>query len=121
MATLDKEAIKDVAKGAADALRQAAATVTDSADTPDLKNEVDQLLESLQQQYGETRKSARQEIAGFLNELKAIDPALPKIVAETATAMTRRKGRGGLWIVGFLMAVVAVVVVVARQRGPVLR
>ncbi len=97
MASLDKESIEQLAREALDALRGG-----HTADSPaeaaaaGLREQYDRVVETIQKQYGQTRLTARDEIDGFLNDLKGIDPALPGIVAEAASAMTRRKSRRGV-------------------------
>lgn len=120
MATLDRDAIKEAARGAVDALKR---HTDEQAETEltSLRGEVERLVETLQQQYGHTRTSAKQEIAGFLEELEAIDPALPDIVAEAAAEMSHTRSRKGVMtVLGLLLAVVAVVVFL-RFSGPELR
>jgi len=119
MASLDRETLKEAARGAVDALKRHNDD-TAQDDLTDLRGEVERLVNTLQDQYGHTRDSAQQEIAGFLEDLKAIDPALPEIVAETAAAMTPRRNRKGLTLVGLLLAVVALVVI-WRFGGPELK
>ena len=83
MASLDKESIEQLAREALDALRGG-----HTADSPaeaaaaGLREQYDRVVETIQKQYGQTRLTARDEIDGFLNDLKGIDPALPGIVAE---------------------------------------
>ena len=80
MASLDKESIEQLAREALDALRGG-----HTADSPaeaaaaGLREQYDRVVETIQKQYGQTRLTAREEIDGFLNDLKGIDPALPSI------------------------------------------
>ena len=105
MASLDKDSIEQLARDALGALRgeqpddnpleEAAAGV---------RQQVERVVDTIQKQYGQTRLTARDEIDGFLTDLKGIDPALPRIVAEAANEMTGRKGRSGLVMLGIIVA-----------------
>ena len=75
-------------------------------------------MESLQKQYGQTRLTAREEIDGFLNDLKGIDPALPGIVAQAANEMTGHKGRRGVALLGVVVALLVGAATLLWLRSP---
>ena len=119
MASLDRESIEQLARDALGALRgepkddnpleEAVGTV---------RQQVEQVVESLQKQYGQTRLTAREEIDGFLNDLKGIDPALPAIVAQAANEMTGHKGRRGVVLLGVVVALLVGAVTLLFLRSP---
>ncbi len=119
MASLDKESIEQLAREALDALRGG-----HTADSPaeaaaaGLREQYDRVVETIQKQYGQTRLTARDEIDGFLNDLKGIDPALPGIVAEAASAMTRRKSRRGVALLGVVVALLVGAATLLWLRHP---
>jgi hypothetical protein len=119
MASLDKESIEQLAREALDALRGG-----NTADSPaeaaaaGLREQYDRVVETIQKQYGQTRLTARDEIDGFLNDLKGIDPALPGIVAEAASAMTRRKSRRGVALLGVVVALLVGAATLLWLRHP---
>ena len=119
MASLDKESIEQLAREALDALRGG-----HTADSPaeaaaaGLREQYDRVVETIQKQYGQTRLTARDEIDGFLNDLKGIDPALPGIVAEAADAMTGRKGRRGVALLGVVVALLVGAATLLWLRSP---
>ena len=104
MATLDKTTIEEAARSVLGALRGEKDSGPVSEAATDLREQYERVVATLQSHYGHTRQTAREEIAEFLSDLEAIDPALPEIVADTANEMTGRKGRRGL------AAVIAVLV-----------
>ena len=119
MASLDKESIEQLAREALDALR--AGHTADSpaeAAAAGLREQYDRVVETIQKQYGQTRLTARDEIDGFLNDLKGIDPALPGIVAEAASAMTRRKSRRGVALLGVVVALLVGAATLLWLRHP---
>ena len=119
MASLDKESIEQLAREALDALRGG-----HTADSPaeaaaaGLREQYDRVVETIQKQYGQTRLTARDEIDSFLNDLKGIDPALPGIVAEAASAMTRRKSRRGVALLGVVVALLVGAATLLWLRHP---
>ena len=119
MASLDKESIEQLARDALGALRG-----EPKDDNPleeavgNVRQQVEQVVESLQKQYGQTRLTAREEIDGFLNGLKGIDPALPSIVAEAANEMTAHKGRRGVALLGVVVALLVGAATLLWLRSP---
>ena len=119
MASLDKESIEQLAREALDALRGG-----HTADSPaeaaaaGLREQYDRVVETIQKQYGQTRLTARDEIDGFPNDPKGIDPALPGIVAEAASAMTRRKSRRGVALLGVVVALLVGAATLLWLRHP---
>ena len=119
MASLDKESIEQLAREALDALRGG-----HTADSPaeaaaaGLREQYDRVVETIQKQYGQTPLTARDEIDGFLNDLKGIDPALPGIVAEAASAMTSRKSRRGVALLGVVVALLVGAATLLWLRHP---
>jgi hypothetical protein len=119
MASLDKESIEELARGALDALRG-----SHKDDDPleevaaDLRQQVERVVDTIQKEYGQTRLTARDEIDGFLNDLKGIDPALPGIVAAAANKMTGRKSRRGLALLGVIVALLAGAATLLWLRNP---
>ena len=119
MASLDKASIEQLAREALDALRGG-----HTADSPaeaaaaGLREQYDRVVETIQKQYGQTRLTARDEIDGFLNDLKGIDPALPGIVAEAASAMTGRKSRRGVALLGVVVALLVGAATLVWLRHP---
>ncbi len=116
MTTLDRETIEEAARSAIGGIRRRADDLG-NARLDGLRNEYEQLVETLQDQYGHTRESARAEIVDFLRDLEEIDPQLPEIVADATAEVTGRKRRTPLLWLGLLLAVVAFIVAVARLRG----
>jgi len=117
MTTLDRETIEQAARDAIGGLRRRTNDLG-SAGLDGLRNEYEQLVETLQEQYGHTRESARAEIVDFLHDLEEIDPELPEIVADATAEVMGRKRRRPFLLLGILLAVAAIVVAVARLRGP---
>ena len=119
MASLDKESIEQLAREALDALRGG-----HTADSPaeaaaaGLRQQYDRVVETIQKQYGQTRLTAREEIDGFLNDLKGIDPELPGIVAHAANEMTGRKGRRGVALLGVVVALLVGAATLLWLRSP---
>ena len=119
MASLDKESIEQLARDALGALRG-----EPKDDNPleeavgSVRQQVEQVVELLQKQYGQTRLTAREEIDGFLNDLKGIDPALPSIVAEAANEMTAHKGRRGVALLGVVVALLVGAATLLWLRSP---
>jgi len=119
MASLDKESIEQLARDALDALRGGQTDDNPLEEAADgVRQEIERVVESLQKQYGQTRLTAREEIDGFLNDLKGIDPALPAIVADAANEMTGHKGRRGLAVVFAVLAAVLAVATLLWWRNP---
>ncbi len=119
MTSLDKESLEQLARDALGALRGGQPDdnpLEEAAD--DVRQQVERVVESIQKQYGQTRLTAREEIDGFLNDLKGIDPALPDIVADAANEMTGRKGRRGLAVVLAVLAAVLAVATLLWWRNP---
>ncbi len=119
MASLDKDTIEDLARGALDALRgghKDDSPLDEAADG--VRQQVERVVESLQKQYGQTRLTAREEIDGFLSDLKGIDPALPSIVAQAANEMTARKGRSGLALLAVVVALLVGAATLLWLRSP---
>jgi hypothetical protein len=119
MASLDKDSIEQFARDALGALRgdQKDDTLLEEA-TAGVRQQVERVMDSLQKQYGQTRLTARDEIDGFLNDLKGIDPALPGIVAEAASAMTGRKSRRGMALLGVVVALLVGAATLVWLRHP---
>ena len=119
MASLDRESIEQLARDALGALRG-----EPKNDNPleeavgSVRQQVEQVVESLQKQYGQTRLTAREEIDGFLNDLKGIDPALPGIVAQAANEMTGHKGRRGVALLGVVVALLVGAATLLWLRSP---
>ena len=118
MASLDKESIEQLAREALDALRGGHTADSPTEAAAGLREQYDRVVETIQKQYGQTRLTARDEIDGFLNDLKGIDPALPGIVAEAASAMTRRKSRRGVALLGVVVALLAGAATLLFLRSP---
>ena len=119
MASLDKESIEQLARDALDALRGGQTDDNPLEEAADgVRQEIERVVESLQKQYGQTRLTAREQIDGFLNDLKGIDPALPAIVADAANEMTGHKGRRGLAVVFTVLAAVLAVATLLWWRNP---
>ena len=119
MASLDKESIEQLARDALDALRGGQTDDNPLEEAADgVRQEIERVVESLQKQYGQTRLTAREQIDGFLNDLKGIDPALPAIVADAANEMTGHKGRRGLAVVFAVLAAVLAVATLLWWRNP---
>jgi hypothetical protein len=106
MATLDKDTIEQAARGALGVLRREQPENAVEQAAADMREQVEQVVDKLQRRYGLTRQTAREDIDGFLNDLKTLDPALPGIVADAANEMTGRKGRRGLAVLALIVAVV---------------
>ena len=119
MASLDRESIEQLARDALGALRG-----EPKDDNPleeavgSVRQQVEQVVELLQKQYGQTRLTAREEIDGFLNDLKGIDPALPGIVAQAANEMTGHKGRRGVALLGVVVALLVGAATLLWLRSP---
>ena len=119
MTSLDRESIEQLARDALGALRG-----EPKNDNPleeavgSVRQQVEQVVESLQKQYGQTRLTAREEIDGFLNDLKGIDPALPGIVAQAANEMTGHKGRRGVALLGVVVALLVGAATLLWLRSP---
>ena len=119
MASLDKDTIEELARGALDALRgnQKADSPIEEA-TAGLREQYDRVVGVIRQEYGQTRQTARGQIDGFLSDLKGIDPALPGIVAEAANEMTGRKNRSGLALLGVVVALIIGAATLLWLRSP---
>ena len=119
MTSLDRESIEQLARDALGALRG-----EPKDDNPleeavgSVRQQVEQVVELLQKQYGQTRLTAREEIDGFLNDLKGIDPALPGIVAQAANEMTDHKGRRGVALLGVVVALLVGAATLLWLRSP---
>ena len=119
MASLDKDTIEELARGAIDALRGGAKDDSPLEEAADgMRQQVERVVESLQKQYGQTRLTAREEIDGFLNDLKTIDPAFPGIVADAANEMTGRKSHRGLALLGVVVALLVGAATLLWLRNP---
>lgn len=119
MTSLDKESIEQLAREALDALRGGRTTDSPAeAATAGLREQYDRVVETIQKQYGQTRLTARDEIDGFLNDLKGIDPALPGIVAEAASAMAGHQSRRGVALLGMVMALLVGAATLLWLRHP---
>lgn len=119
MASLDKDTIEDLARGALDALRGSHKDDSPLEEAADgVRQQVERVVESLQKQYGQTRLTARDEIDGFLNDLKGIDPALPGIVADAANEMTSHKSRRGMVLLGVIVALLVGAATLLWLRHP---
>ena len=119
MASLDKDTIEDLARGALDALRRSPKDDSPIEEaTAGLREQYDRVVGVIRQEYGQTRQTARGQIDGFLTDLKAIDPALPGIVADAANEMTGRKGRRGLALLGVFVALLVGAVTLLWWRSP---
>ena len=119
MASLDKESIEQLARGALDALRgdrKDDSPLDEAADG--VRQQIERVVDSLQKEYGQTRQTARGEIDGFLNDLKGIDPALPAIGAEAANGMPGRKGHRGLARLGVVVALIIGAATLLWLRSP---
>ena len=119
MTSLDRESIEQLARDALGALRGEPKD-DDPLDEAvgSVRQQVEQVVESLQKQYGQTRLTAREEIDGFLNDLKGIDPALPGIVAQAANEMTDHKGRRGVALLGVVVALLVGAATLLWLRSP---
>ena len=119
MASLDRESIEQLARDALGALRGEPKD-DDPLDEAvgSVRQQVEQVVELLQKQYGQTRLTAREEIDGFLNDLKGIDPALPGIVAQAANEMTDHKGRRGVALLGVVVALLVGAATLLWLRSP---
>ena len=119
MASLDKESIEQLARDAIDALRGGQKDENPLEEAADgVRQQVERVVESLQKQYGQTRLTAREEIDGFLNDLKGLDPTLPSIVADAANEMTGRKGRHGVALLGVVVALLVGAATLLWLRSP---
>ena len=119
MASLDKESIEQLARDAIDALRGGQKDENPLEEAADgVRQQVERVVESLQKQYGQTRLTAREEIDGFLNDLKGLDPTLPSIVADAANEMTGRKGRHGVVLLGVVVALLVGAATLLWLRNP---
>ena len=119
MASLDKDTIEDLARGALDALRRSPKDDSPIEEaTAGLREQYDRVVGVIRQEYGQTRQTARGQIDGFLNDLKGIDPALPGIVAEAANEMTGRKNRSGLALLGVVVALIIGAATLLWLRSP---
>ena len=119
MASLDKDTIEDLARGALDALRRSPKDDSPIEEaTAGLREQYDRVVGVIRQEYGQTRQTARGEIDGFLSDLKGIDPALPGIVAEAANEMTGRKNRSGLALLGVVVALIIGAATLLWLRSP---
>ena len=119
MASLDKESIEQLARDAIDALRGGQKDDNPLEEAADgVRQQVERVVESLQKQYGQTRLTAREEIDGFLNDLKGLDPTLPSIVADAANEMTGRKGRHGVVLLGVVVALLVGAATLLWLRNP---
>jgi hypothetical protein len=119
MASLDKDTIEDLARGALDALRRGPKDDSPIEEaTAGLREQYDRVVGVIRQEYGQTRQTARGEIDGFLNDLKGIDPALPGIVAEAANEMTGRKKRSGWTVLGVVVLLIVGVATLLWWRSP---
>ena len=119
MTSLDRESIEELARGAIDALRGGSKDdgVLDEA-TAGVRQQYDRMVDVIRKEYSQTRQTARGQIDGFLTDLKAIDPALPGIVADAANEMTGRKGRRGLALLGVFVALLVGAVTLLWWRSP---
>lgn len=119
MASLDKDSIEQFARDALGALRgeQKDDNLLEEA-TAGVRQQVERVMDTIQKQYGQTRLTARDEIDGFLNDLKGIDPALPGIVADAANEMTGRKSRRGLALLGVVVALLVGAATLLWWRNP---
>ncbi len=119
MASLDKDTIEELARGALDALRR-----SPKDDSPieeaaaGLREQYDRVVDVIRKEYGQTRQTASGEIDGFLNDLKGIDPALPGIVADAANEMTGHKGRRGLAVLAVFVALLVGAATLLWLRSP---
>lgn len=118
MASLDKESIEQLAREALDALRGGHTADSPTEAAAGLREQYDRVVETIQKQYSQTRLTARDEIDGFLNDLKGIDPALPGIVAEAASAMAGRQSRRGVALLGMVMALLVGAATLLWLRHP---
>ncbi len=119
MASLDRESIEELARDALGALRGEHKDDNPLEEaTAGVRQQVGRVVDSLQKQYGQTRLTARDEIDGFLNDLKGIDPALPGIVADAANEMTGRKGRRGVALLGVIVALLVGAATLLWLRSP---
>ncbi len=119
MASLDKDTIEDMARGALDALRRGSKDDSPIEEaTAGLREQYDRVVETIRQEYGQTRQTARGEIDGFLSDLKGIDPALPGIVAEAANEMTGRKKRSGVAVLGMILLLIIGAATLLWWRSP---
>ena len=119
MASLDKDTIEDLARGALDALRRSPKDDSPIEEaTAGLREQYDRVVGVIRQEYGQTRQTARGQIDGFLSDLKGIDPALPGIVAEAANEMTGRKNRSGLALLGVVVALIIGAATLLWLRSP---
>jgi hypothetical protein len=119
MASLDRDSIEQLARDALGALRgePSADGLLEEA-TAGVRQQVERVVDTIQKQYGQTRLTARDEIDGFLNDLKGIDPALPGIVAEAANEMTGRKDRRGVALLGVMVALLVGAATLLWLRNP---